>query len=436
MTKQFHLGWFTNWCTEAWNETWGSSGGANWDGQFYVDLARQLDRSAFDFILIEDKLMVSDAYGGTAESELRHALHSPKLDPIPLVPLLASATSGLGFIPTVSTTFTHPFNVARSLSTLDHITHGRIGWNVVTSAEDRAAQNFGFDKIPTHADRYERAAEFLDLTQKLWRSWEPDAVIRDVDAGVFVDHRKVHTVDHEGKYFKSRGPLNVPAPPQLQPVIAQAGGSEWGKDLAARYADVVVGPTSSPEKMKEYRDDVRERATKFGRNPDDVKILFLVSPFLGDTDRAAWENLENYVNRPEYISQRLGHLDALVEVDFSRFDLDEPLPDDLVTDGESTGFERFIQRGSGKTLRELVTGGILTDGPYSLTGSPETVADRLQQIHELVGGDGFLFVAPNMRLSRRYITEVLDGLVPVLQRRGLVRREYRHNTLRENLREF
>ncbi|AXG80867.1 NtaA/DmoA family FMN-dependent monooxygenase [Streptomyces paludis] len=435
--RRFHLGWFLNYTVDGWDEQW-SDGGRDWSGEVFVDIARQLDRAGFDYVLLEDKLMVADAYGGSFEAELRHAQHSPKLDPAPLVPLLAQATEHLGFIVTLSSTFYPPFLLARLVSTLDHLTGGRVGWNIVTSAEDRAAQNFGHDAIPEHDLRYEKADEYVDLVRRLWGSWEPDAVVRDRATRTYIDHTKVHDIDFEGRFYRSRGPLNTVPSPQHFPVLAQAGGSPKGRALGAKYADTVVAPASTVEDMRAYRDDIRRRAAENGRDPDDVKVLFLVAPVLGDTDEHAWQRVEARVNDPLFIERSLVAISDVTDIDFSRFDLDQPLPADLATHGEQGTLRAMLKGGRDRTLRELITGDA-GRRKGDLVGSPATVADRLEEIAEAVGGDGFLFHAPNMRISRKYVIEVTDGLVPELRRRGLLRtadtpRTRRH--LRDTLREF
>src|SRR5690348_11960085 len=195
--RPFHLAWFLNFVTDDWHGRWGGNGGAM-DGEFYVEMAKDLERACFDFVIIEDKLMVSTAYGGDMKSDLKNGVN-PKHDPVPLAVLMANATQRLGVVPTMSTTFYPPFLLARLCSTIDHIARGRFGWNVVTSGEDRSAQNFGMDKLYEHDERYARAAEYMEVVSKLWESWEPDAVERDYNTGTYANHKKVHTIDFEGK---------------------------------------------------------------------------------------------------------------------------------------------------------------------------------------------------------------------------------------------
>ena len=430
--EKFHLAWFLNFVADSWNGQWVSDG-MPWDGQFYVEIAKDLERAGFDFVILEDKLMVSDAYGSSMEHDLKHGI-APKHDPVPLATLMAYETSRLGVIPTMSTSFYPPFLLARLASTVDHIAHGRFGWNIVTSAEDRAAQNFGLDKLYEHDLRYDMADEYLELVTQLWDSWEPDAVVRDRETGTYVDHTKVHRVDHEGRFYSSRGPLNTVRSPQGRPVLCQAGASPKGRNFAAKYADTIIAVGNNPAEMKAYRDDVRERAKGHGRKPDDVKVLFLVAPMVDETEQAAREKVERLITDPTYIEWVLTEMASITEVDFSQFDLDEPLPDDLTTNGERGTLEGFMQRGSGKTLRQLVGLGLVPG--IELVGTPDSVADTMGELMEEVGGDGFLLTCPWNRLNRRYVAEITDGLVPALQRRGLTRTGYTFEHFRDNLLEF
>jgi long-chain alkane monooxygenase len=432
--KRFHLGWFVNFTVNAWNEPWADSGGPDWTGGFYVDMARALDRACFDYMILEDTCMVSDAYGGSFDTSLKHAVFAPKHDPMPLVPLIAQATSRLGVVGTMSTSFYPPFLLARLSSTLDHICRGRFGWNIVTSGEDRAVQNFGMEKLTEHDLRYDIADEYVDLVCQLWDSWEPDALVMDRETGVYADGSKVHTIDFQGRYFKSRGPLNTVRAPQGRPVFVQAGGSPRGREFAATYADSIIATATGIEGMKAYRDDVRARMAAHGRKPDDCKVLFLVSPILGDTAEEARQKRQAMIAAPDYIEETFIGMSSITEIDFSAFDLDAPLPE-ITTNGERGSLDKFAQWGSGKTLRQLVAERV--DRSIELVGTPEQVADRMGEVMEAVGGDGFLITRPGQTgLTRKYIIEITDGLVPALQRRGLARMGYAYEHFRDNLLEF
>jgi FMN-dependent oxidoreductase (nitrilotriacetate monooxygenase family) len=428
---RFHLAWFLNFRADEWNDTWGD-GGREWTGDFYVEMARDLERASFDYVIIEDTCMVPDAYGQSSEAALKHAV-APKHDPAPLAVLLGQATSRLGIVPTLSTSFYPPFLLARLCATLDHMTRGRLGWNIVTSAEDRAAQNFGMEKLAEHDERYNMADEYLDLVCQLWDSWDADAVVRDRERGVYVDYTKVHTIDFQGHYYQSRGPLNTVRPPQGHPVFVQAGASPKGRQFAAKYADCIIATATGVEAMKAYRDDVRSRMEAMGRKPDDCKVLFLVAPVVADTDEEAQAKLWRWSASPESIERVLAMISSITEVDFSQFDLDEPLPQ-VTTNGERGSLEKFVQAGSGKSLRQLAMDGV--SRCIDLVGTPDSVADRMGVVMEEIGGDGFLITSPTMRLNRRYVTEITDGLVPALQRRDLVRSTYAFEHFRDNLLAF
>lgn len=432
MTEKFHLGWFLNFVADEWDGKWGD-GGRDFTGDFYVEIAKDLERAKFDYVLIEDKLMVSTAYGGTMEFDLKHGVN-PKHDPVPLAVLIAAATKNLGIIPTMSTSFYPPFLLARLCSTVDHIARGRFGWNVVTSGEDRAAQNFGLDKLYEHDERYAMASEYLEVVSKLWESWEPDAIERDYTTGTYANFKKVHTIDFEGKYYKSRGPLNTAPSPQYRPTIAQAGASPPGRELAAQHADTIVAPANGVEAMKAYRDDIHARMKANGRDPAHCKLLYLVTPIVADTHEEALAKQERWFNDPLYIEYMLAEISSITEIDFAQFDLDEPVPP-VSTNGERGALESFLARGQGKTLREIVTGSGLS-GNVPFVGTPAEVADEMGAVMGQVGGDGYLITSPVMRLNRRYVTEITDGLIPELQKRGLVRSEYTTTMLRDHLREF
>ncbi len=432
MPRRFHLGWFTNFTPGEWNSSF-AVGGSHWDGGFYVDMAQAMERACFDYIMLEDTLMVSEAYRGTAEATLKYALMAPKHDPLPLAALISAATRNLGVIATMSTMAYPPFLLARLAATIDHIAGGRFGWNIVTSGEDSAAQNFGMDALPPREARYEMAEEYVDLVCRLFDSWAPDAVVMDRERGIYADYKKVNPIHFEGKFFKCRGPLNTVCSPQGRPVFVQAGGSPRGRAFAAKVSDSIVATANGVAGMKQYRDDVRSRAVAAGRNPDDIKVLFLIYPILGETAEEARAKQRRMVSAPDFIEAVLATTGTITDIDFSQFDLDAPLPH-LTTNGEQGSLDKFQQWGSGKTLRQLCAERF--DTGFEVIGTPDQVADRLGEAMEAIGGDGFLISTPFQRVSRRFIVEICEGLVPALQRRGLVRQAYTGRTLRETLREF
>jgi len=433
----FHLAWFTPFKTPAWKSPWAADTPHTWlNGDYYIDMARALERAGFDFMMFEDSTLVSDTYGGTTENDLKHGLHSPKGDPVPLLPMLAQATRHMGFIATMSTSFYPPFILARVMATMDHLTRGRVGWNVVTSSEDLAAQNYGLDGLLPHDERYVMAEEFVTVVKALWDSWEPGAIVADAETGYLADHTKVHPIHHEGTYFKVRGPLNLPAGPQGHPVICQAGGSPKGRDFASKHSNVLLSAPKGIDGMKEYRDDIRARAVAHGRQPDDVKVMYIIQPVLGETEEDAREiaRRRNELTQDQ-IETILGIMSITTEVDFKQFDLDKPLPDDVTTNGHQSGLEQFRKRTKGRTIREAIMG--QQTEAVELVGTPASVAAQMDEVMEAVGGDGFLIRGEPVRThSRRYIDEIASGLAPELRKRGLIRSDYTESTFKANLAAF
>ncbi|MBM9467676.1 NtaA/DmoA family FMN-dependent monooxygenase [Nakamurella leprariae] len=433
--RMFHLGWFLNYSPPAWQGPFHRPDSEDWtSGDFLVDVARLLERGKFDYMMFEDSLMVSDVYQGSMEADLKYHRYAPKHDPLPLIPYIAAKTEHIGLIGTSSTSFNHPYATARSFATLDHVTRGRIGWNVVTSSEDRAAQNFGLERLYDHDERYEMADEYVDVVHQLWDSWDPGAMIMDRERRIHTDHSKVRVIEHRGKYFTARGPLNMSPGPQWHVPLCQAGGSPKGRDLAAKWASTILVIAPNLEEMKAYRDDIRGRMKTFGRNPDDLKVCFVVFPVLGETDEIARTKAAlAAANDPDRLDRSLANISALTNVDFSQFALDEPLPD-VTTNGHTSTLQTFLHgRVPGQTtLRELADKPVAES--VSFVGSPSTVAEKMGEVMEYVGGDGYLLATHDM--SRNYVTQIVDGLIPELQARGLTRREYTADTLKGNLLAF
>ncbi|GAA1854232.1 NtaA/DmoA family FMN-dependent monooxygenase [Pseudonocardia ailaonensis] len=427
----FHLGWFCNFSNPPWASPWSSTEGADWPtGEAHVEFARSLERACFDYVMLEDSSMVSDAFEGSSRVDLKYGLYAPKHDPMILAPALTDATRNIGIIATCSTTFYPPWLLARRFQTLDHLSHGRIGWNMVTSSEDRAAQNYGMDTLPEHDLRYEVAGEFVEVARQLWDSWEPDALVMDPETGTYVDHTKVHTIDFEGRFHRSRGPLNMVASPQRHPVLCQAGGSPAGRDFAARYADTLLSAeTHSVEAMKAFRDDIRARMVAYGRDPDELTIMFITQPVLAETvERAEAKKQRMLAGIDARIESSLGHISALTENDLSQFGLDEEFGD-LTTNGHRSTLADFMR--AGRTPREAALGWSMKN--VTFVGTPDSVAAQMGEVMAEVGGDGFLITGS---ITRRFVDEITEGLVPALQRRGLTRSAYSGGTLRDTLREF
>ena len=429
-----HFGWFLG--AGFGVQGWGDAGygiGYDWKKPaVYQDAARLFEASGLDLFIIEDGVTVPDTYGGTAEVNLSNARFVPKHDPLPLVPYLLGATSRLGIVPTLSASFYEPFTAARLLATLQHFADGRLGFNVVTSGSDIAAQNYGLDKQIDHDLRYDRAEEWVSVVRKLWRSWDADAVLEDTANGVFADFRKVHTIDHRGESFQVRGPLNT-VPMSTEPVMVQAGASGRGQEFAGKNSDVVLALASTPERMTKYRDDIRAVAASAGRNPDDLKVLFVVNPIITANDdetasvRAARSELTTAA-----IDEQLQGVSYLSGVDFKKFDLDEPLPE-LSTNSNQGTLDNFVKSAKpGSTLREILQARADKDG-LAVIGTAEQVAEHLGELGSTVGGDGFLFTG---QVHPSHLHRTLDPLVPALRRRGLIRTDFGDGGLRANLTDF
>ena len=430
---KFHLGYFTKFGATSWPGD-GKEFGSDWiDGSYHKELAKILEAAKFDFMLFEDTVMVGDRYGGSMELDLKNATLAPKLDPLPLLPVLAQETSHIGLIATASTTFYPPYLLARLLSTIDSLTRGRAGWNMVTSSEKNSAQNFGMDKLLPPNVRYDIADEFVELTKQLWDSWEDDALVADPATGVYVDHTKVHKIDFEGEHFRSRGPLNTVRSPQGYPVLCQAGASERGREFSSKNAEVVLGMmTGGVAGMKAYREDIRRRAEARGRNPDDIKVVFLtpVNILPEGVEQKEMTAAEKQASFEHNIVMASSSLD----VDFSQYDLDVPVPQDIVAGGHTSALDHMKKAGreEGKSIRDLFSAGQGASG-MDFSGTAQQVADKLMAVMDEVGGDGFLIEGSGYN---RQLPELVNGVIPALQKAGAVRTEYTGTTFREILREF
>ncbi len=432
----FHLAWFLQGSSiQAWGEQWSGNISEEWmSAEMFLDLARSIERACFDYLLIEDSIYIGQNWQNSRDMFLKNGMSVPRQEPSVVAALMAAATSRLGIVPTLSTFAYHPYLTARIVGTLDQVSGGRAGWNMVTGSSDYSGQNFGLDKLPEHDTRYEMAAEYIDVVTRLWDSWEPGAIVADRRTGVLIDPAKVHTIDFKGEHYASRGPLNSGPCPQGRPVIAQAGGSAKGRETAARYADTVVAHPKGVQAMKDYRQDVRMRMRAAGRDPDSCKVLFMATPVLANTDEEAQARAaQRGVATTEEVHRRLAQMGWTTNIDFSGYDLDAPVGE-LTTNGHQSSLANFLKKAGGRTLREAILAYTSHGGSVDLVGTPETVAAQMDEAMQEVGGDGFLLVLPNV--SRKTVTEVTDGLVPALQQRGLVRRSYAHKQFRDNLLEF
>ncbi|MCW2602453.1 MAG: dibenzothiophene desulfurization enzyme [Pseudonocardiales bacterium] len=427
----FHMGWFLSFNAAGWNTPWNGIAGSEWTkAEPWIDMARSLERAGFDYMMMEDGSFIPDVHRGSMQQSLASG-NLPKLDPMALMGVLGQETAHLGLIATVTSTFYPPYLAARLISTLDHLTNGRTGANVVTSHNQRTAQNYGLDEQPEHDLRYEMADEWLTVVKALWNSWEPGALVMDEETGLFADHTKVHSIDFKGKWFSSRGPLNSIPSPQQSPVICQAGGSPAGRNLAAKHADTIVASVASVEQMREYRADMDVRLAHAGRKRSDCKILFVASPVLADTQREAQDRYERMLGTEEQrIERALVGLSFASGVDFAAFDLDAPVPAMSTNAAQQPLQRRLGADAATKTLREIASG---PRQEINLVGTPASVAIQMGEMMDEVGGDGFLISG---QLTRRLIGEITEGLAPELRKRDLIRSAYSHEHLRDNLLAF
>ncbi len=436
MADPFHLAWFLQGSSiQAWGEPWTGNVSEEWmSAGMFVDLARSIERACFDYLLIEDSIYIGQNWENSRDIFLKNGMSVPRQEPTVVASLMMAATSRLGIVPTLSTFAYHPYLTARIVGTLDQVSGGRAGWNMVTGSSDFSGQNFGLDHLPEHDTRYDMAAEYIDVVTKLWSSWEPGAIRADHASGVLIDPAKVHTIDHKGEYYASRGPLNSGPCPQGRPVIAQAGGSAKGRAIAAQYADTVVAHPKGVGAMRDYRRDVRSRMVEAGRNPDHCKVLFMATPVLANTDEEAQaRGALRGVATDDGVRRRLAQMGWTTNIDFSGHDLDAPVGE-LTTNGHQSSLANFLKKAGGRTLREAIIAYTSHGGCVDLVGTPDTVAAQMDEAMQEAGGDGFLLVLPDV--SRKTVAEVTEGLVPALQRRGLVRRNYSHAQFRDNLLEF
>ena len=439
MTKM-HLLWFCAFSPHAGFGLDGWAGpqtgtGYTWtQPELWQDMAVALERAHFDLILLGDSLAVPGTYQGRMDAYLRYAEHAPFHDPSPLVAILAAATRRIGLALTLSTTFYPPFLLARLLTTLDHLSRGRIAWNVVTSYKHEEALNFGYRELLDHDQRYDRADEYLELCRQLWASWAPDAVVMDPHTNTFADPAKVRTIDFAGTWYRSRGPLNATPSPQGHPVILQAGTSERGQAFAARHAEAILVGRETPDEMKRFYDAFKARMRTYGRAPEDCKIFFLVKPIIADTDEAAQQRADTlYATAP--VEAGLAALSTLMQRDLSAYALDAPLPAALqarATQGLRSQFAKFYVPGRTPTLREIATRKVSLDA-LPFIGTPQCVADSMARTIEAIGGDGF---AIRQGLWPGYVGPFVEQVIPLLQQCGVVRTAYTGQTLREHLQEF
>jgi FMN-dependent oxidoreductase (nitrilotriacetate monooxygenase family) len=401
------------------------------DLDYWVHLAKTLERGKFDGLFIADVLGVYDVYRGALDAALRNSTQIPVNDPLQLVPAMALVTKHLGFGLTASLSFEHPYTFARRLSTLDHLTKGRAGWNIVTSYLDSGAKNIGLGGQSAHDDRYDVADEYMEVCYKLWEgSWEDGAVVRDRETGIFTHPEKVHPIRHSGRHFTVPGiHLSEPSP-QRTPVLYQAGASSRGKDFAGAHAECIFVAAPSKTVLKRYVANVREAAARVGRNPRDILAFNLQTVVLGETDAEAQRKFNEY-RRYASFEGALTLISGWTGIDFGQFGPDEVLRH-RHTNAVQSAVETFttIDPNREWTVREMADWvGVGGFGPV-FVGSPQTVADLLQEWVEDTDVDGFNLA---YAVTPESFEDAVDLLVPELQKRGVYKTDYRQGTLREKL---
>jgi alkanesulfonate monooxygenase len=428
IARQLHLGAFmrpVSIHTGAWRYP-GAYPDANFNFGHLKRFAQTLERAKFDAFFMADHLAVLNM----PIEALKRSHTVTSFEPFTLLSALAGATERIGLVATGSTTFDEPYHVARRFASLDHISAGRAGWNIVTTSNPDAALNFGLEDHVEHDERYRRAREFYDVVTGLWDSFADDAFVRDVESGVYFDPAKMHVLGHKGTYFSVRGPLNIARPVQGWPVIVQAGASDAGKQLAAETADVVFTAQNNIADGRRFYADVKGRMEKLGRDRQHLKILPGVLVVVGNTveeareKRARVDSLVNYSNAIASLSIALGH-------DASKFDPDKPLPEIPESNASKSGRERAIALGKQEnlTVRQLAQrfGGY---GGLAFVGTAATIADAMEEWLVTKGSDGFNVMFPYLPEG---LDDFADKVVPELQRRGLFRKDYEGRTLRDHL---
>lgn len=396
--------------------------GASTSFPYYKRQAQLAEKGKFHFLFVADSLSIN------AKSS-PHYLN--RIEPISILSALAAATSHIGLVGTLTVSYSEPFNVARQFASLDHISEGRAGWNVVTSWLGETAANFSRKEHPAHDVRYRIAAEYLDVVQGLWDSWEDDAHVGDKATGQFVDPDKLHALDHQGEFFQVRGPLNIKRSRQGQPVIFQAGASDDGRNFAAARADAIFAAAPTFEDGLSYRGDVRERARGFGRDPEKLLVLPGIAPIIGDTDEEA-EARYRELAALESLDTGFGFLARTFnDHDFRQYDLDGPFPDveHIGRNSQQSATNRILSevRAGNLTLRQVVER--LSTPRGAFVGSPERIADELQRWFEQGAADGFVIFEPLPGQLDLFVEKV----VPILQARGLYHLDYEGETFREQL---
>ncbi|MHC5769989.1 MAG: LLM class flavin-dependent oxidoreductase [Nostoc sp.] len=427
-SKQLKLGAFmrpVSIHTGAWRYP-GALPDANFNFPALKRFIQKLEQGKFDAFFMADHLAVLNM----PVNALKRSHTVTSFEPFTLLSALASVTEHIGLVATASTTYDQPYHIARRFASLDHISGGRAGWNIVTTANPDAALNFGLEEEVEHDERYRRAREFYDVVTGLWDSFADDAFIRDVEAGIYFDPAKLHVLNHKGKYLSVRGPLNIARPVQGWPVIVQAGASEAGRQLAAETAEAVFAPASNLEAGKALFADIKGRAQAIGRDPDSIKILPGALVIVGETVAEA-QAKRVYLDSLVHYDSGIASLNSAIGYDVSGFDPDGLLPEIPPNNGGHSSRERVIALAQREnlTIRQLAQR-IGSYGGLAFVGTPQTIADEMEKWLIEEGSDGFNIMFPFIPEG---LNDFVDKVVPELQRRGIFRQEYEGTMLRENL---
>lgn len=403
--------------------------------ELYEECARIAARGCMDLLFFGDSANTSENHGGNHHAAVRYGMRWPKHDPMPFIPLMSRAAQGVGFGLTMSTTYHHPFHVARLFNSLDHVTGGRIAWNAVTSAYKNEAANWGFDEMMEHDERYVRATEHMHVACKLWDSVEQDAIVFDKATGVFADPDKVHLINHRGKYFNVRGPLPVMPSPQRRPVLIQAGQSPAGIDLAATYAEMQFVSRNTLASMKKHRADLDARLAAHGRSPRDCGVLWSLRIQVGENDEDAREKERRYIAS---IPAEAGIIEMshMYGLDFSALPADLPVIELAETIQKQNvhwgNFKEVLETiDPNTTIAELGRKNAIGKN-HAIIGSPTRITDQLEEFHYETGENGGFILAKGFEIPG-YLSDFVEYVVPELQRRGLSKTRYSGRTLRENL---
>lgn len=396
--------------------------------EHYVSVAQTAERGKFDLMFIADAITIRD---GDLKALKRWPQYMAFFDPMILFAGIAARTSRIGLVATSTTSYNEPYNIARRYASLDHLSHGRAGWNVVTSANASEAWNFGREEHYELNERYARAEEFVQVVKGLWDSWEDDAFLRDRESAVYFDPDKLHTLDHKGKFFSVKGPLNVARSPQGHPVLAHAAASEVGKDVAARTAEILFSHVPEFEQARSFYADMKARLARIGRAPNSMKIMPGLNAIVGRT-RAEAEEKHRFLQEsihPDVGRELLSN--ALGGMDLTPYDDDKPFPDDVAARMMSHGNPRYFHMFRDKmTLRQMYQLYAGARGQRTVLGTAADIADQMEHWFQNHAVDGFLVQPAVLPWG---LEDFVDQVVPVLQERGLFRQDYEGSTMRENL---